>query len=128
LNETLKAEEIGIFIRAFQGLKRLQARWEFDIPYELKQELDSYLQKNDTVWDFIRHFGIEKWDKVISYQELHRAYSGFVGDQKLRLNQSEFVEWFARQWFEKKRTSAYRWFKVNKNPLRNNALSYDDSG
>jgi phage/plasmid-associated DNA primase len=26
LNETLKAEEIGIFIRAFQGLKRLQAR------------------------------------------------------------------------------------------------------
>ena len=78
LKERLKSEKNLIFVWAIAWLKRLLKRWHFDIPDELKNDIEWFIKENDSVTQFIESEDTLIWEELsISNKDLYYHYSCF---------------------------------------------------
>jgi hypothetical protein len=59
-------------------LKRLLARWWFDIPDELKNDIDWFIKENDSVVQFLESWDVTVWEWLfIPNNDLYLAYTTY---------------------------------------------------
>ncbi len=111
LLEEILEEKEQIFARAFQWLIRLMERWEFQIPEELNNEIDSIFRESDYIQDFLESTYIyeHEWHRI-SYDKLKEAYNQYAMlHGHPRLNTRKLWNLLEKKWFGKYRTANHRW-------------------
>jgi len=113
LKDRLKKEKEEIFIRAIQWLKRLLARWHFQIPKELQDDLTSFIKENDSVEQFLESWSVVQWGELfISNKILYNSYSWFCKENWYKpLSLIKLWRRLVNKWYRKYTTWKDRWFK-----------------
>ena len=79
--EKLKQELPGIFNWAVEGLRRLMRRGKFDKPQAVTDELDDYIESNDTVVAFIQErINTNMANAALPTKYLYRMYREYCAD------------------------------------------------
>ena len=105
----------NIFIRSVNWLSRLILRWEFVIPKELTDNLDSFIKENDTVELFLDEWIVKRNDEGKIYNsDLYPLYKFFCNDCWYKpLSQKNLNKRLRDKWFKSDpddRDNTWRYF------------------
>jgi putative DNA primase/helicase len=84
LIDELLPELNGIFLWYLDGLKRLRSRGYFEIPVQVRREIEEYRQENNNVMIFVEEKCLLGNEYSINKTSLYFVYSNFCKDNNYR--------------------------------------------
>lgn len=103
LKDKLKFERDAIFVWAIEWLRRLIKRWNFNIPLELKKEIEKYIHEADSVEQFLESWILKSGEWLFIWNQLLYSlytefckWSGFKPLWSVKLWHRLVAKWYFR--------------------------------
>lgn len=113
LKQKLNEEKEEIFLWAIEGLKRLLKRDRFNIPEDLKNEMDKFIKENDSVAMYLESWSVEiRKDLFIPNPSLYNSYSVFCKRCGMKpVSLRKLGDRLVQKWFLRHNDWKSRWHK-----------------